>query len=106
MTLGHRCSVSPEWAPGASDPPSPMLLLPSVEPLALSVAESKQKLLLLREQLGLELAKELVPISTPAPTPVWASLRWPGLLSLLALACTKGVHATPQGASPSFHCSR
>ena len=104
MTLGHRCLVSPEWAPGASDPPSLVLLLPPVEPLALPVAESEWKLLRLREQLGSELARELVPVSTPAPAPV------PGVSRMarppLSARHTEGVCVAPQGTSSSSHCSR
>ena len=66
LTLDHQCLVSLEWAPRASDPLSPALLLPSIEPLALPIAESERKLLRLREQL----ARELVSVLTPAPAPV------------------------------------
>ena len=61
MTICHPCSVSPEWAPGASDPKSQELPLPPVEPQAPLVMESKRKLLRSQALLESKLAGKQVP---------------------------------------------
>ena len=90
----HPCLVSPEWAPGASDPEPPELLLALVDPQVPPVEESGRKALQSRALLESKLAGKQHPVLIPVSG--IARMVRPPVLSHR----TRGVCEAPQGDSP------
>ena len=90
--------MSPEWAPGVSDPEPQELLLAPIDLHAPPVEESRRKPLQSRALLELKLAGKQVPVLTPVPNPVLGASQMavPPILARRA----GGVCGAPQGDFP------